>query len=160
MIPDSEQHLTEEVVKPTRLKLHFQDSREVVVTAADQHTFVTSMGAAAEACRAALKNEHDKAEWEAEFRRYLGHVNLWSDRHQDVVRRVWVAVPPRGLEIYVVTIGTAYRFDFDDDVTAFDLDLRTSFPTVPSHVMQIPDDGRADQEALFSSADAFLVYGN
>jgi hypothetical protein len=147
--------------KSKPMRLNFEDSKSLVlVTPEDKDCFVTTAQYAARACSMVMKSDDQLGAWQAEFERFLAWLNLWSSHNPDVVDRTYVVAVAHGLEVYVVTQGTQYRFEFDDDITGLDLELVERFPTCPAHVMQIPSDTNENLEAIFSSSAAWQVYGN
>src|SRR3990172_5015939 len=90
------------------IRIHFRDDAPVVVTPDDEDRFVTTASEAARACRQA----QDMLRWKREFDEFLAVVYRWCVRQKDVVSCAYVTFSPDGLQVFVVTSGDRYRFDF------------------------------------------------
>ena len=141
------------------LRLSFRDVRQVYVETADEDRFFTTAAEAARACQLAETSTDLATEFKAEFERILAYVHDWCTKRSDKVLQAYVAPSHYGLEVYLVTPGNAYHFEFDDDVTGVDLELVRVFPRWRIHVMQIPDETHDVLESFFSPSKALQVYG-
>lgn len=141
------------------LRLHFQDARKVLVEGDQEDRFVTTVREAVRACRLAEDGAAKAEQFQAEFKEFLGHVNAWCIRHADKIIRAYVAPGMHGMEVFVVTNGDAFMFDFEAQVTALDLELVDAFPNWPAHVMQLPGEPDESLESFFTPRRALQVYG-
>jgi hypothetical protein len=142
--------------KTQPIVLDFRNVKQpITVCPDDQDRFVTTASDAARAC-----HFFDQLnQWLDDFKGFLAYVHDWAEAHSADVSRVYVAPGLAGLEVFVVTRGDGYRFDLDDDVSRFDLDLVGKFRRCPAHVMQLPDDSNETLQSFFSPEGALQVYG-
>jgi hypothetical protein len=138
------------------LQLHFEDRTTVIVRPDEKNWLLTTVAEAAKACQFA----REAAEFRESFDKFLAHVHNWSKTHPETIARTYVAVAPHGLEVFVVTRGADYRFEFDDEVSKLDLELVSTFPECPAHVTHLPDESPETLRSFFSPDKAVQVYGN
>ncbi len=129
--------------------------KPILVRADDRDRFVTTEAEAARACQF-FDQIH---QWQGEFQQFLAHVHDWAGARAETVIRAYVAPALHGLEVFILTRGDGYRFDFDDEISKLDLELVESFPRCPAHVMQLPDDSPEALQSFFSPDKALQVHG-
>lgn len=134
--------------------------RPVVVTPENRDRFVITSAEAARACHQADLEKNKLREWQLHFERYLAHLNAWARDRTETVSRIYVAAGLDGLQAFVVTPGSDYRFELDDPITELDLEITAKFPDCPSHVMQIPEDPADSLDSFFSADAALQVHGD
>jgi hypothetical protein len=138
------------------IRLDFQSVQQVVVTGKDGDRWCTTVKEAAAACRSAL---NEKA-WEEAFQGFLSSIHEWSKLRSDKVEATYLGISSEGLTGVVITKGTDYRFDFDDEVTALDIDLAEKFPACRADILQAPEGDPISRIPYISIENACLVYGN
>jgi hypothetical protein len=138
------------------LRLDFHSVQQVVVTYADGDRWVTTAKEAALACRSSLDHET----WKKQFESFLGHIHEWAKAHGDIVHAAFVGISSEGLTGVIITKGTEYRLDFDDEVTSLDIDLANRFPECRADILQSPE-GEPESRIPFIALDrAVQVYGD
>ena len=138
------------------IRLHFQDvETQIVVTPDDNDRFVTTSSEAAQACKMA----QDALRWKPEFEALLKHIHDWCAEHTERVARAFLSFSSDGLKLFLLTHGSSYRFDFDDAVSEFDLELDKKFPNCPGEVMQLPETPVESLTSFFDPAKAFQLHG-
>jgi hypothetical protein len=138
------------------IQLDFQSRQQVVITGTEGDRWVTTVKEAAQACRSAL----DQKSWEEEFRSFLTRINEWARIHADIVSAAFVGVSCEGLTGVIITKGSDYRIDFDDDVTKLDIELAKRFPNCRADILQSPEGEPASRIPYISLERAVQVYGN
>lgn len=138
------------------IHLNFQSVRQVVVIAEDgRDRWVTTVEEAAQACRSAL----DQQEWQKEFEAFLGRIHEWAKEHNEV-SAAFVGINSEGLTGVIITKGTEYRYDFDDEITTLDIELAEKFPNCRADILQSPE-GEPESRIPFIAVErAVQVYGN
>lgn len=138
------------------IRLHFQDiDTQILVTPDDQDRFVTTSSEAAKACRAAQNVLH----WKQEFDAFLKYIHDWCAERTERVACAYLSFSSDGLKLFLLTHGSDYRFDFDDEVSDFDLELDKKFPNCPGEVMQLPETPVESLTSFFDPANAFQLHG-
>lgn len=141
-------------VEPIRLS--FGDERPVVVTPEDEDRFMTTAEDAARACEQA----QDVLKWKKEFDRLLTYIHAWCLAHEGDVVRAYLAFSSDGLHVFILTSGDQYRFDFDDAVTALDIDLVDRFERCPTEITQIPSTPIGSLTSFFDPGATLQIYGD
>ena len=108
------------------IRLDFKSVQQVVVTGPDGGRFVVTAKEAALACRSDL----DEKAWQHEFEGFLALLNGWCASRHDRVKSAYVGISSEGLTVVIVTKGSDYLFDFDDEVTNLDIQLAKIHPQV------------------------------
>lgn len=137
------------------IRLHFSDQTKVVVTPEDEDRFMTTAADAARAC----EHVHNLFQWKQEFDRLLAHVHAWCKVHRDDVSRAYLAATNEGLDLFILTKGSDYRFDFDDPISTLDIDLANRFKNCPSGVTHFPDTSTEPLSSFFDPSKALQLYG-
>jgi len=137
------------------IRLHFGDQTRVVVTPDDEDRFMTTSAEAAQACRSA----QDTLKWKAQFDALLGCVHLWCKGHA-AVARAYLGFSNDGLKVFILTIGSEYRFDFDDAISELDMELAQKFPRCPTEVLHFPEAPVESLTSFFDAGSALQLYGN
>jgi hypothetical protein len=138
-----------------RIRLHFEDVREVVVTPENRDLFVTTATEAAAACKSAM----DAREWQERFRRLLGSANQWCEEHRGFVLSCYLVVADEGLRVFLVVSGQEFRFDLAEHVTDLDMRLHSEFPECAVDVLQIPEQP-PESLAAFIPPGSWQIYGH
>src|SRR5438128_692155 len=99
------------------IRLDFESVQRVVVTSQEGDRFLTTSQEEAQACRMYV---YDK-EWKEQFDGFLAHIHHWAKGHSDIVLTAYVGISSEGLTGVVITKGSEYRLDFDDEVTRLDI---------------------------------------
>jgi hypothetical protein len=147
---------TREATPAEPIRLDFESVQRVLVTDDNGDRWLTTVREAAQACRSAL----DQQEWKEQFQSFLGHIYEWSKKHADIVFAAYVGVSSEGLTGVIVTKGTEYRLDFDDEVTKLDIELAEKFPDCRADILQSPE-GEPEGRIPYISLDrALQVYGD
>ncbi len=138
------------------IRLHFRDvDTQIVVTPEDQDRFVTTSSEAAQACKMA----QDALRWKQEFDGFLKYIHDWCAKHTERVAYAYLSFSSDGLKLFLLTHGADYRFDFDDVVSDFDIELDKKFPNCPGEVMQLPETPVESLTSFFDPAKAFQLHG-
>ena len=138
------------------IRLDFRDvDTQIVVTPDDQDRFVTTSSEAAQACKMA----HDVLRWKQEFDGFLKYIHDWCAEQTERVAYAYLSFSSDGLKLFLLTHGVDYRFDFDDVVSDFDIELDKKFPKCPGEVMQLPETPVESLTSFFDPAKAFQLHG-
>jgi hypothetical protein len=135
------------------IQLTFRSVEQVVVEPDDQDRFVTTAQEAARACQQAQAGK----DWSGEFNRFLSSVHEWCVGHQDRIESCYVDIGDGGLRVSVCVDADDFDFEFDDEITEFDIKLAEMFPNVLSEVTQIP---RQVSLRVELPSSALCVYGD
>jgi hypothetical protein len=144
---------TDRAISAGPIHLDVRSVQQVVVHPQDENRFMMTAKEAAKACERA-QNEKELREQFSEFLLYL---RGWCERHAGRIRAAYVYSGDGFLNVLICTNGADYRFDFDDAVTQFDIDLTRQFDWLSAEVMQVPETAR---EGHISLEKAILVYGD
>jgi hypothetical protein len=136
------------------IRLHFTDQTRVVVTPEDEDRFTTTAAEAVRAC----KNAQEVLSWREEFEKFLTHVYGWC-RTRETIAKAYLAFSDEGLELFILTRGSEYRFDLDDDISELDLDLGKGFKKCPTEITQLPETPVRSLHAFFDPGSALEIYG-
>ena len=147
---------TKEKREVKAIQLDFQSRQQVVITGTEGDRWVTTVKEAAQACRSAL----DQRSWEEQFRSFLTRINEWAKEHSNIVSAAFVGVSCEGLTGVIITKGSEYRVDFDDDVSQLDIELAKRFPNCRADVLQSPEGEPESRIPYISLELAVQVYGN
>jgi len=137
------------------IRLHFSDQTKVVVTPDDEDRFMTTAAEAARAC----EHVQNLFQWKQEFDRLLTHVHGWCKARNETVSRAYLAATGEGLDVFLLTAGPEYRFDFDDLVSELDIELARRFKNCPSGVTHFPDTPSEPLSSFFDPSKALQLYG-
>ena len=138
------------------IRLHFRDlDTRIVVTPDDNDRFVTTSSEAAQACKMA----QDALRWNQEFEALLKHIHDWCAKHEERIANAFLSFSSDGLKLFLLTRGSKYRFDFDDAVSDFDIELDEKFKNCPSEIMQLPETPVESLTSFFDPAKAFQLHG-
>lgn len=143
----------EQSLKP--LRLDFESKQQVLVVTDNEDRFLTTSKEAALAC----KQQDLSKEWKVQFEQFLGYINEWAKEREDRVSEVYLAVGSEGLTVFVVTKGTDYQFDFDDEITELDINVAAEFDHCPATIYQIPSTPIDALSSFFSTESSLQIYG-
>lgn len=136
------------------IRLHFSDETRVVVTPEDEDRFVTTATEAARACQQA----QNAVAWQREFDRFLTHVFEWCSARRETIAKSYLAFSPEGLELFLLTRGSDYRFDVDDIISELDIELAQKFPRCPTEITQLPEAPIESLHAFFDPGKSLEIY--
>lgn len=150
-------HPTRERQQEEPIRLDFQSVQKIVFTDHDSgERWVATVREAASACRTAQSQK----EFQDEFEDFLAHIHQWSKRHADIVAAAFVGVSSEGLTGVILTSGPQYRLDFDDEITALDIELASKFPHCRADILQSPEEDPVCRVPYIAVERAVQVYGN
>ncbi len=145
------------IVQAEPIRLNFKDADVVVVvTPEDEDRFMTTAAEAAYAC----KQAQDMLQWKREFDKFLRYIHRWCERHDTQVSHAYLAFSADGLNVFILTRGSEYRFDFDDTVTGLDAELVRQYPRCPAELMLLPETPDESLTSFFAPGTALQLYGD
>lgn len=145
------------IVQTDPIRLHFKDADVVVVvTPEDEDRFMTTAADAAYAC----KQAQDMLQWKREFDEFLRHIHTWCEKHETDLSHAYLAFSADGLNVFILTRGSEYRFDFDDTVTDLDAELARRYPRCPAELMLLPETPVESLTSFFAPGRALQLYGD
>ena len=138
------------------IRLRFDDQTPVVVTSEDEDRFMTTSAEAAYACRQAENMLH----WKNEFDHLLAFLHKWCAGKDKQVARTYMAISEDGLKAFILTRGPEYLFEFDDAISALDIEVAEKFERCPTEVIQMPETPAGSLTSFFYPAKAWQIYGD
>lgn len=117
------------------------------------------MTTAAEAARA-CKEAEDLLKWNKGFQSFLGYINAWCRKRPTDVARAYMSFSNEGLDVFILTRGSAYRFDMDDEIADLDIILAQQFPRCPAEVSHFPELPTESLTSFFDPQKALQLYGD
>lgn len=139
-------------IKSTKpIYITFRSVQKAVIKPSDNDQFAIISREAAHIC----KQTSDTREWHENFDRFLLDIRDWCYYYADQIDKVYVTTGDLTLKIFVLTKKKTYNFEFDNELSYFDISLAKEFSWLSADVIQLTKNTREDQ---ISSGKAILVY--
>ena len=132
------------------IELHCENrDGQVRVVLPDNHIMAMPVEVAVHACRA-FKNQ---IEFKNQFDGLLAHLGKWIDGHRDEIKEAYLTTRDSGLLFLVVTESKSFVSDFEDELTALDIEIAndTDYSLITMNVLAIPPISNEDTRSFIST---------